>query len=148
MWNCRLTEYIKYTESDQPFMYPDEFPWRRRPAWMDLSSETRIVGMVSNINPAIPKLTGIGSGNRDLLKKFDALRSVLNEIDSDGMRQCDPAVTFEQAHLARDYLNDIRSDLDEQSDDDMKEIVDAVDTYLLLLPRKFRGRCDCNRARR
>jgi len=96
------------------------------------------------------------SGRLDV--KFAALRETLDEIHALGLRKCDPAVAFERAHLARDYLDDIRRDLDGQSGDikkcdwraynDALQSVDAVDAYLLTLPRKFRGECSCIRARK
>jgi len=46
------------------------------------------------------------SGRLDV--KFAALRETLDEIHALGLRKCDPAVAFERAHLARDYLDDIR----------------------------------------
>ena len=140
-------------------MYPDEFHWTRRPGWLDVPSAVRAKHMVSRVSPDISRnLPTSARVNPHLPAKLGALRDALTEMHGFGLRTCDPAVAFDRSNLARDYLADIRLDVDAGvasatgADLEVYALVgrelDEVEAYLSLFPRKFRGACDCSRSRR
>ena len=140
-------------------MYPDEFPWTRRPGWLDVPSAVRAKHMVSRVSPEVScNLPARARIDPRLPTKMGALRDALTDMRRHGLHTCDPAVAFDRSNLARDYLADIRLDVDagiaSAKDDDLETYVairhelDDVEAYLSMFPRKFRGACDCSRSRR
>lgn len=140
-------------------MYPDEFPWTRRPGWLDVPSAVRAKHMVSRVSPEVScNMPTRARIDPRLPTKMGALRDALTDMQRHGLHTCDPAVAFDRSNLARDYLADIRLDVDagiaSAKDDDLETYVairhelDDVEAYLSMFPRKFRGACDCSRSRR